>query len=240
MHPSRDPAASGHLPIELTRFVGREREPAALRALLGSARLLTLTGAGGSGKSRLALELVQDATSPASSFAWVSLAPLSEPQLVAAGILKGLAVPSEGGAVTPDAITSVIGDADVLLVLDNCEHLVEACAEIADRLLRRLEGESTGPWRGAEQDRLRALHVDASLMLGTLLEEHGRADEAASLYERVVAAEPLLEEAHRRLLRLWMARGERPRALRHFQRLVATLQQLELEPDAETATVFDR
>ncbi|HSJ09530.1 MAG TPA: bacterial transcriptional activator domain-containing protein, partial [Longimicrobiales bacterium] len=103
-----------------------------------------------------------------------------------------------------------------------------------------LEGESMGVWRDEEQDRLRALYADGALNLGALLEERGETQQAMALYEALVAAEPLLEEAHRRMIAAWSAGGERARALRHYDRLLATLSQLDLDPEPETEELLAR
>jgi predicted ATPase/DNA-binding SARP family transcriptional activator len=130
-------AGRAALPVELTHFVGRERELVALRALAGSARLLTLTGAGGSGKSRLALQLIPHiAREPGETLGWVELAPLPDAALLPAAVLRALDVPTEGGAATTDAVIAAIRGRTVTLVLDNCEHIVDACATLADALLR--------------------------------------------------------------------------------------------------------
>ncbi len=129
---------SGRLPVELTRFIGRQRELDALRRVAGESRLLTLTGAGGSGKSRLALQLVQTLTD-APDVAWVELAPLSDEALLPAAVLRALGAPAEGGAATADSIAGVIRDQPLLLVLDNCEHVVDACANLVHALLQRCE-----------------------------------------------------------------------------------------------------
>jgi predicted ATPase/DNA-binding SARP family transcriptional activator len=127
----------GSLPVELTHFIGRAAELDALRRIIGTTRLLTLTGAGGSGKSRLALELAPQlaATAP-DGVAWIELAPLSDASLVAAEVLRALGSPGEVGVAGADAIASVVRDRDVALVFDNCEHVVETCALLADALLR--------------------------------------------------------------------------------------------------------
>ena len=130
-------AGHGTLPVELTHFIGRERELAALRQLADSARLLTLTGAGGSGKSRLALQLVtQIPGAVADDVAWVELAPLMEERLVPGAVQRALGSPTEGGAASADSIITTLGDRSLTLVLDNCEHLVDTCATLADTLLR--------------------------------------------------------------------------------------------------------
>jgi predicted ATPase/DNA-binding SARP family transcriptional activator len=136
MEQSRTVLGRGSLPVELTQFIGRAAELAALRQLVGSARLLTLTGAGGSGKSRLALALTPHlaAVAPA-GVAWVELAPLADAQLIAGEVLRALGSPTEGAA-SVESVASVLRERQAALVLDNCEHLVEGCAVFADTLLR--------------------------------------------------------------------------------------------------------
>jgi tetratricopeptide (TPR) repeat protein len=121
------------LPRQLTGFVGRERELAELERLLAGARLLTLTGPGGCGKTRLALEL---AARGALDARLVELAPIRDPALIAGETATaiGLQLRAEDDPVA--ALVAKIGDASLLLVLDNCEHLIDACAVLADALLR--------------------------------------------------------------------------------------------------------
>src|SRR5438046_2082806 len=123
-------------PAQLTSFIGRERETAAVQELLQSTRLLTLTGAGGSGKTRLALEVASrvGAQHP-DGVAWVELAPLSNPELVPHHVADALGVRRDGIRSAGDALLEALRDWDALLVLDNCEHLVEACARLAEALL---------------------------------------------------------------------------------------------------------
>jgi predicted ATPase/DNA-binding SARP family transcriptional activator len=128
---------AGDIPLELTSFIGRERELAALRQLAGSARLITLTGAGGSGKSRLARQLAPDcAPAGATGVAWVELAPITDPALLPGAVLQVLDPSAEKGGNVQQLLIEVLRSAPPLLVLDNCEHLVDACAELADVLLR--------------------------------------------------------------------------------------------------------
>src|SRR5206468_7983321 len=125
-------------PTQLTSFIGRERERAAVQELLQSMRLLTLTGAGGSGKTRLALEVASRVgTQYPDGVAWVELAPLSNPELVPHHVADALGVRRDGIRSAGDALLEALRDWDALLVLDNCEHLVEACARLAEALLRR-------------------------------------------------------------------------------------------------------
>lgn len=129
---------SGRLPVELNRFIGRQRELDALRRVAGESRLLTLTGAGGSGKSRLALQFVRT-LGDAPDVVWAELAPLSDEALVPTAVLRALGAPAEGGAATADTIAGVIRDHPLLLVLDNCEHVVDTCAELVHAVLQRCE-----------------------------------------------------------------------------------------------------
>ena len=124
-------------PAQLTSFIGRERETAAVQELLRATRLLTLTGAGGSGKTRLALEVASrvGAQYP-DGVAWVELAPLSNPELVPHHVADALGVRRDGIRSARDALLEALRDWEALLVLDNCEHLVEACARLAEALLR--------------------------------------------------------------------------------------------------------
>ena len=126
-------------PAQLTSFIGRERETAAVQELLQSTRLLTLTGAGGSGKTRLALEVASRLGAGGrypDGIAWVELAPLANPELVPHHVADALGVRRDGIRAAGDALLEALRDWEALLVLDNCEHLVEACARLAEALLR--------------------------------------------------------------------------------------------------------
>src|SRR6516165_11603252 len=128
---------SHNLPAQLTSFVGREREKAEIKRLLAATRLITLTGAGGAGKSRLAIEAAREMVDPFPDGVWLAeLGPLSDaalvPQVVAAA--AGLRDQSERPPL--EALAMHLRGKRLLLVLDNCEHLVEVCARIVDLLLR--------------------------------------------------------------------------------------------------------
>src|SRR6266566_815741 len=126
-------------PAQLTSFIGRERETATLQELLQGTRLLTLTGAGGSGKTRLALEVASRLGGGAQypdGIAWVELAPLANPGLVPQHVADALGVRRDGIRAAADALLEALRDWKALLVLDNCEHLVEACARLTEALLR--------------------------------------------------------------------------------------------------------
>ena len=130
-----NPTASADLPVHLTRFIGRDHELSELARLIGSTRLLTLTGAGGSGKTRLAREVAAAESARYSRIAWVDLAPITDPSIIAGEVATALHIPDRGGRPT-EALIATIADGAMLLVLDNCEHLVDAAAELAEKLLR--------------------------------------------------------------------------------------------------------
>ncbi len=121
---------SSRPPVALTSLVGRESEIRDLDALLAAQRLVTLTGVGGSGKTRLAAELALRVDwQRADSVAWVELGPCSDPVNVAQQVAAALSLRDIA------AIVDALRERDVLIALDNCEHLVEACAELASTLL---------------------------------------------------------------------------------------------------------
>jgi non-specific serine/threonine protein kinase len=128
---------SNNLPLELSSFVGREREVAEVRQLLGDNRLMTLTGPGGCGKTRLALAVAFEAVEVFEDGAWwVGLASLSDAALVPQAVRQALHVREQPNRPLPDTLVEALRDRKMLLVLDNCEHLVEACAALVDGLLR--------------------------------------------------------------------------------------------------------
>src|SRR5919202_2920570 len=114
-------------PLFLTPLIGRDRDLAEVTALLRAGRLDTLVGAAGSGKTRLAAAIASSLQAQfAEHFAWVELAPLSEPALVAVHVAGLLGVREESGRPAVDIIADAIGTRPALLMLDNCEHLVES------------------------------------------------------------------------------------------------------------------
>ena len=129
--------ASGALPQALTSFVGREKELVELTRLVREARLLTLTGAGGCGKTRLALRLAIGVTSMFADGVWlVELAALTDPAAVPNATAQVLGLQVSPTTPPTQAIANHLGPRRVLLVLDNAEHLRDACAQLADTLLK--------------------------------------------------------------------------------------------------------
>jgi predicted ATPase/DNA-binding XRE family transcriptional regulator len=129
-----------NLPATLTSFVGRERELAEVRRQLDAARLVTLTGSGGVGKTRLALEAARAADGDYPAGVWlVELASLADPALVPRAVAVALGVhelPEHRGRTPTEALAAWLAAKALLLVLDNCEHLIDACATLVERLLR--------------------------------------------------------------------------------------------------------
>ncbi len=116
--------------------MGREQGMFELKRELATTRLMTLTGAGGSGKTRLALEMARGLVEAYPDGVWlVELAPLSEEALVPKAVAEALEVPERPAEPIADTLADVLGDRRLLLVVDNCEHLIEAAAGLVDRLL---------------------------------------------------------------------------------------------------------
>ena len=130
-------ATPNNLPTQTTTFIGRERELASAVERLETTRLLTLTGPGGSGKTRLALHLAADLLDRYPDGVWlVELAPVTDPAGVGPTIAAAARIGERPGSPTVDTISASLHSRQVLLVLDNCEHLIAACADLADALLR--------------------------------------------------------------------------------------------------------
>jgi predicted ATPase/DNA-binding CsgD family transcriptional regulator len=125
-----------NLPLQMTSFIGRENEIAAVRRLLADHRLVTLTGSGGTGKTRLCLQVATKVLEQYTHGAWlVELAPLADPTLVPRTVASALGVPETAGRAVRDSLVSFLRQKRLLLILDNCEHLLQACTNLADDLL---------------------------------------------------------------------------------------------------------
>jgi hypothetical protein len=133
----RDGARANNLPLPLTSFVGRVDALAQVRELLAVARLLTLTGPGGVGKTRLALEAAFALFDGFKDGAWwVDLAPLCDDTLLPDTVALALGLPDDPTRSKAATLSDYLRDKDLLLVLDNCEQVIGACAELAEQLLR--------------------------------------------------------------------------------------------------------
>jgi len=136
--PLRAPKASAtqHLPPQLTSFVGRGADIENVRQLVADNRLVTLTGAGGVGKTRLALQIAGQMDGDFGDGVWyVDLAPITDPDVVPVAVTRALGLPDQAGRSTMDTLTREIAGRQMLIVLDNCEHLIDACAALTVALL---------------------------------------------------------------------------------------------------------
>ncbi len=138
------PALQNNLPAQLATFVGRDTELAQVRNLVASSRLVTLTGAGGSGKTRLGLQTAAELLDGTGDGVWlVELAAVADGDAVAPAISEALGIagpPGTRARPVLDGLLEALDFQDVLIVLDNCEHLIDACAKTADAILRRCPG----------------------------------------------------------------------------------------------------
>jgi predicted ATPase/DNA-binding CsgD family transcriptional regulator len=130
-------AAQGNVPAEMTTFVGRRHLMQEVKAALGSARLVTLVGPGGVGKTRLALRCAADLNRGIADGVWVvELAGLLEPELVTKSVMTALGLRDESSQWPVSRLIDFVSSRRMLVVLDNCEHLLDACAILADAVLR--------------------------------------------------------------------------------------------------------
>lgn len=130
-----------NLPVQLTTFIGREKEIAEVKQELDEHRLVTLTGSGGTGKTRLSLQAAADLLDQFPHGIWfVELAPLTDPELVAQTILSTIGLNDQAGKSSLELLKEYLHGKSSLIVLDNCEHLIDACANVANDLLNAAPG----------------------------------------------------------------------------------------------------
>ncbi len=130
-----------NIPIQLTSFVGREKEIDEIKAALNSARLVTLTGSGGTGKTRLSIEVGANLLSKFSNGVWmIELAPLSDELQIIPALAQTFGLQELPFNPLANLVTDFLRDKKILLILDNCEHLIAACARLANDLLHQCAG----------------------------------------------------------------------------------------------------
>jgi predicted ATPase/class 3 adenylate cyclase len=132
-----NPKLRNNLPAQASSFIGRDAQLAEVRRLLEGSRLVTLAGAGGAGKTRLGLQAAAGLADGSGDGVWfVDLAPLQDGELVAAAAASVLGIREDAGRPITETLVEGVGDRSLLVLLDNCEHLIDACAKLADALLR--------------------------------------------------------------------------------------------------------
>jgi predicted ATPase/DNA-binding CsgD family transcriptional regulator len=126
-----------NLPLQLTSFIGRGTEIEQVKGLISTSRLVTLTGAGGVGKTRLALAVATQMLEESKDGVWlVELAPLGDPEIIPAAMASIFGVRSDQNRSLRTALLDFLREKEMLLIMDNCEHLIETCAELAENILR--------------------------------------------------------------------------------------------------------
>ena len=137
----REAGRSASLPAPLSSFVGRSREVAELTAALSASRLVSAVGPGGVGKTRLALRVAETTVDVHPGGTWyVDLVPVVDPAAVAAAVASAIGCTARAPRSVEDALVAHVGEASTLLVLDNCEHVVDAVARLVERLLAACAG----------------------------------------------------------------------------------------------------
>ncbi len=132
-----NPRLRHNLPAQVSSFIGRDAELAEVRRLISISRLVTLTGTGGAGKTRLGLQVAAGLLDGSGDGVWFTdLAPLKDPDLVAVTVANVLGIREEQGRPVIDTLVEAVGLQHLLVLLDNCEHVIDACAKLADALLR--------------------------------------------------------------------------------------------------------
>lgn len=128
--------SANNLPSQLTSFIGREREVEEVKRLLAGSRLLTLTGSGGCGKTRLSIQVAREVQSEYPNGVWlVELSSLADPALIPQSVADVLGLMKDGRRPVMESLADFLRARTLLLVLDNCEHLLEGCAQLSETLL---------------------------------------------------------------------------------------------------------
>ena len=194
LHSSKTPA--GNLPTHVNSFIGRTRELSEIRKALPHTRLLTLTGPGGTGKTRLSLQVARDMQSEFDQGAWlVELAPVTDPELVVTTAAGVFGLDGQTKEQTKAAFFDYLREKELLLLLDNCEHLIESCARLANDLITicprvtilASSREGLGVY-GETTYHLPTLNLPAGNE--ATAESAGRSEAVQLFVERAVAAQP--------------------------------------------------
>ncbi|MEZ4823626.1 MAG: adenylate/guanylate cyclase domain-containing protein [Ignavibacteria bacterium] len=131
-------ARPNNLPIQLTSFIGREKEMKFVKEELKNSRLLTLTGTGGAGKSRLSLQAAADLIDDFANGVWFTeLAAVSDPVFLPIAIINALGLKEENSKTPEVTLSDYLKDKEILIILDNCEQIIESCAKLTEKLLLR-------------------------------------------------------------------------------------------------------
>lgn len=130
-------ARPNNLPVQLTSFIGKEKEVKIIKKLIAENRLVTLFGPGGTGKTRLSLQVAYGLIDHFTNGVWlIELAPISDPDLIAQTIANSLKINDQSDQNTIETLNNYLKDKELLLIIDNCEHLVTACAAFTEKLLQ--------------------------------------------------------------------------------------------------------
>jgi len=190
-----NPALPNNLAAQPAKFVGRARELTELRRLAGECRLVTLTGAGGAGKTRLAIQLAAELLDGSGDGVWlVELAAVSNEDAVASTILDVLGMATRSGQSPLDILVTGLASQQALIVLDNCEHLIGACAKVAEATLRscseiRLLATSREPLGIAGETIYRVPSMSLPDEDGDTLEVDPKGSDAVALFAERAAAQ---------------------------------------------------
>jgi predicted ATPase/DNA-binding XRE family transcriptional regulator len=182
------PTGRSNLPVSPTSFIARAGEIDSVKERLRDNRLLTLSGPGGCGKTRLAVQIARQLESEFSDGVWlIDLAPLVDASLVTQAIATAVGIVEEPGRALIDALSAALQSCRTLLILDNCEHVVDTCAQVVDRLIRTCPGVRLL----ATSRELLGVAGEASWRVASLsaVDPHALAGSAEELADEVIASE---------------------------------------------------